>query len=339
MPLLALCRQLPLTASLVVSLAITTTVQAQDGAAVPEWYHVELLVFANERLEPEAANDELFYTQELSYPSRLVRLTSPEEDIASYSGGDAPANLADVWELDNAPIVDDSTTPAPQWWETPAVPAVDGIAAAVPETANRTSQSKARPPAAADGLPTAYQLLPVDQWQLSVADRNLRQDHNGYRVLFHEAWVQPIHSRQEAQSVLIEGGRPDLGPRGELSGHLQLSISRHLHLDADLWLEDERRLRRGHGKKARVLSLLPVLPAALSRDPIIAGQPGDGNDPAEDGLSNVLRQIQATAVSARPLVRMRQHRKMQPNSLHFLDHPAFGLLIKVSPLENESSEP
>ncbi len=218
-----------------------------------------------------------------------------------------------------------------QWWE-------DGLADE--ETTHSTPERTAGvPPRTSDtggnnvsDLPEdssatlPYQVLPPDQWNLATAHNNLRQDHNGYRILFHEAWLQPVYSREEAQSVLIEGGQVVAQLQRELSGYLTLSASRYLHLDVDLWLQDEERLRRGHQKKARVLTLVPVLPGTLSLE-TDAGLDSDDND----ALSRVLRQLHATDTPARPLLRMRQHRKMTAQSLHFLDHPAFGVLISVAP--------
>jgi len=74
-----------------------------------------------------------------------------------------------------------------------------------------------------------------------------------YRVLFHQRWRQPVDDGAMAVPVYLEGGEPtpvpvvlngDLLPddaphpatEPELQGTLQLSLSRSLQVDTDLWL-------------------------------------------------------------------------------------------------------
>ena len=318
----------------------------------PLWYRVELLVFANVALGAEDENSELFYAHTLSYPLRLVRLTVLPRTAGEASGQAAPPRWGEdafqerdeaVEQIAPASPVDDGSAAAAQWWEedaaasrTPALSAAERAAAAAAAAAGDDAVGAA----AGDGEdagaawgdgPIPYQVLPPSQWRLAEAHSRLNQDNSGYRVLFHEVWQQPVYSREEAQSVLIEGGLANIkSQEGELGGYLRLSASRHLHLDVDFWLWDDKRLRRGHKRKARVLSLVPVLPANLILGGSDEGWAPDGN--GDGTLSRVLRQIHAASGQARPLLRMRQHRRMTPNSLHFLDHPGFGALVDISPL-------
>ncbi|KAF0809435.1 hypothetical protein A167_01718 [Alcanivorax sp. S71-1-4] len=89
---------------------------------------------------------------------------------------------------------------------------------------------------------------------LTLTDMGQRMTQSGkYRVLFHQRWRQPLDDGAPAIPVYLEGGEqiaapPALrigepvdsaqpaAPASELQGTLQLSLSRSLQVDTDLWL-------------------------------------------------------------------------------------------------------
>jgi hypothetical protein len=89
---------------------------------------------------------------------------------------------------------------------------------------------------------------------LTLTDMGLRMADSGkYRVLFHQRWRQPVDDGALAIPVYLEGGEqidipiavipddPAISPlpaltEPELQGTLQLSLSRSLQVDTDLWL-------------------------------------------------------------------------------------------------------
>jgi len=89
---------------------------------------------------------------------------------------------------------------------------------------------------------------------LTLTDMGLRMADSGkYRVLFHQRWRQPVDDGAPAVPVYLEGGQQIEVPMAvmpeetaatpfppltepELQGTLQLSLSRSLQVDTDLWL-------------------------------------------------------------------------------------------------------
>ncbi len=84
-----------------------------------------------------------------------------------------------------------------------------------------------------------------------------------YRVLYHEAWSQPVLSKEENTAAWIE-------LPGQVEGSINLYKGRYLHLIADL---------------------------------VFSSYDGE--------------------------VRLNQHRRLKPKELHYLDHPLFGVLVRV----------
>lgn len=138
-----------------------------------------------------------------------------------------------------------------------------------------------------------------------------------YEVLLHQAWRQPGLEREKAAPVHIElplgttrgnaaptvhASLPDgtgVGqgwnspPEAKLEGDLTLILSRFLHLEADL------RYYTGE-------VLQPI-------------------NAVQDQFAELVTQPQ--------VYRLKQERRMRSGELHYIDHPAFGLLAVVKPYE------
>lgn len=77
----------------------------------------------------------------------------------------------------------------------------------------------------------AYQML--GRGELELADVAARLSNSKqYRVLRHFGWQQPLQERERATAVLV----PDAGGRGRVLGTITPSLSRYLHLAADVIL-------------------------------------------------------------------------------------------------------
>lgn len=57
----------------------------------------------------------------------------------------------------------------------------------------------------------------------------------GYRILYHQAWRQPVLERSDSQPVYIRGGE-FLGSQHEMEGTLNISVATYLAVEADLRL-------------------------------------------------------------------------------------------------------
>ena len=161
-----------------------------------------------------------------------------------------------------------------------------------------------------------------------------------YRVLFHNAWQQEITGRRAAPWVFVSGGQPAAGHR-ELEGSLRLYRSRFLHIQVDLWL-------------SRFDS-----PAGATANPPAPGQPAtDGivlPEAPEPPPSPALRRLRMTApisgaeysfvdTPAEPVSTgqgvarvdvLDRAERISPSSLTYIDHPRMGMLVLVTPLEED----
>lgn len=78
-------------------------------------------------------------------------------------------------------------------------------------------------------LPVAERQLNNDAYALRVTD--------GYQVLWHQAWQQPMLGETFAPWIQIRGGSETQG-RYQLEGALRIYLERFLHLDTNLWLSE-----------------------------------------------------------------------------------------------------
>lgn len=187
-----------------------------------------------------------------------------------------------------------------------------------------------------------------------------------YRVLFSGSWPQKLTSRNDAPPLLVQGGN-QIGRHFELEGYIKVALERYLHIDTDLWLSrysgqtPQATEGYGYGSQVDRINEFPALPT-----PFPANDPGSAAarmrdqraaeyQAARQNSENMDYQESATQgnADARPrsnldilrgqdssyyverTVVMRQNRRMRSGEVHYLDHPLFGLLIKVTPLAEE----
>ena len=113
-------------------------------------------------------------------------------------------------------------------------------------------------------------------------------------MVFHRAWIQPVPDRDQLRPVLIQiRERSDGLPR--IEGILGVTRGRYLHLDARLWYAVS-----GYAVNASRTALAPA-------DPGAAEEPG--------------------------YMELREQRRMRSGELHYLDHPKFGILARVDPIQ------
>ncbi len=185
--------------------------------------------------------------------------------------------------------------------------------------------------------PVAFQLLDESEWQLQKTARHLRRSSR-FEPLLHVAWRQPTYERARARPVLlydgmtkplIIGGRPQsqaetyVGPPNpKLIGTVKLSVARYLHLATDL------------------IYRIPVTQQAAVPVPDF--------DLWYDRPYPTLYEPQGPAYRLEEWqairgFRMRESRRMRSKVLHYLDHPLFGLVVLITPVElpqpNEDVEP
>lgn len=161
-----------------------------------------------------------------------------------------------------------------------------------------------------------------------------------YKVLFHQAWQQKLQLKRNSPAILISGGESFNGHR-QLEGSITLSVAQYLHLSTNLWFSEFG------GADAESGVLLPPAPqqppaeepGGTDMEPM--GLSDAGLQPAIDAQPVADAQSPAPAVStslptyAENVVLLREERRMRSGELHYIDHPAFGILIEVRKIAGE----
>jgi hypothetical protein len=217
-----------------------------------------------------------------------------------------------------------------------------GEAPAQPDTAQPdTAQPKAVPDPI--GAPRAFQLVPEEAYRLTEAWKRLDKS-SAFRPLLHIAWVQPGYPSEQARLVHVRNANAALGtveasvdedlqtppvdddfgfaatlsPRvtvardpseAALDGTLRVHRARYLHVQADLLYY--RPLAGDTGAK-----------------------PGNDTTQLPDSPdTGLIEQLLAEADPIPRLFRLSESRRMRSSELHYLDHPLFGMLVEIVPLE------
>ncbi len=154
-------------------------------------------------------------------------------------------------------------------------------------------------------LPQAYRSLAKEAYTLAHIAGSLRRSSK-YDLLKHQAWLQPINSKPTP--ILIQtGDRYD--DFFEIDGTLSFSRLRFLHVNANLWFtqfEPRFDQQQFFQTQTKIYSELErnypeLIKAEETRDTHIA-------------------------VHSFPL---HHARRMRSSVMHFIDHPFFGVLIKI----------
>lgn len=131
----------------------------------------------------------------------------------------------------------------------------------------------------------------INRRNQSLVGTEARLNKRGYRVIFHQAWSQLAYANKKAPTVLIEN---DQKRGSNLIGTVRLYKTRFAHVDFDLEFE-----RRIPSKILEQFSQNQNLPT--------------GEIPTHWRFN------------------LKESRKIKPGELHYIDHPLFGVLVKITP--------
>ena len=128
------------------------------------------------------------------------------------------------------------------------------------------------------------------------------------RVLDHKSWVQPIGVDQT--SIMIQGTAKQEGSH-EIEGFITLYQKRYLHVLTNLWYT---KLPKKNESDIGFSSALT------------------------ETLENEALTREASNSSSFKTFAMKQRRKLRTNELHYLDHPLFGLILKITRFKKGTKE-
>ena len=139
--------------------------------------------------------------------------------------------------------------------------------------------------------------------------------------------------------MLDDSGAMQDWPR--LQGWVKLYLSRYLHVETNLWLNTPGDYLHGEwrmpappwGPSSLVVELPepPAEPEPYFLSPAAAPtQPDEVVDPNDIGLEET-----GPTYPWRHAVLMQQRRRMRSNEIHYLDHPMLGVVVKLTPLDEQ----
>ncbi len=128
-------------------------------------------------------------------------------------------------------------------------------------------------------LTPAMRKLPINSRTMN-GDAYAFRVTQGYRLLWHQAWQQPLVDEADAPWILVEGGSEFEG-RHELEGSLRIHLSRFLHMTAKLWLTDFSPPAETDQPTAFHLSQLPELPDLYNACSYLRFQPETPVEPLD----------------------------------------------------------
>jgi hypothetical protein len=174
----------------------------------------------------------------------------------------------------------------------------------------------------ADPAYEAYRALPEKEFLLYAMASRISRSPN-YRLLYHTSWLQPIQPVDQAVPILIQAG-DQYDDHSELDGFVTISRARYLHIDTDLWFTT---FIPRSGQASMIMPDNTLQYPQADRD-LLKQHPAVNL--FESRRNNYLP-VQT--------YRMRQSRRMRSSTLHYLDHPAFSLLIRVEKFSFPESDP
>ncbi|HOY23097.1 MAG TPA: CsiV family protein [Cellvibrio sp.] len=155
-----------------------------------------------------------------------------------------------------------------------------------------------------------------EEFSLLAANKRLLNPHaatvskGGYSLLYHQAWRQTIYGRKT--NIAISGGKTFNGHQ-ELEGSIALSVGQYLRIQTNLWLTQ----------------FVPAGSNVTETWPKLPPRPNASNSEDEKNQDYLIKRI----------VKLNQERSMRSNEIHYIDHPLFGIIIKIIPVETSSTKP
>lgn len=199
------------------------------------------------------------------------------------------------------------------------------------------------------GAPLEVDLERMPFYKLPSGERRLNNHaramgrQSAYRILFHEAWRQPVLEQQQAPALLITGG-DQFGEHYELEGSITLSVARYLHLHTRLWYTQ---FEPNFGQSRGTWPELPrrpntLAPAETEPETDQWQRPWDNSrssawDTSLNTRSDQQNFLQEDYLPSR-IVALTQQRRMRSRELHYIDHPLFGILVEITPYEHPDAD-
>lgn len=165
-----------------------------------------------------------------------------------------------------------------------------------------------------------YIYVPQEERALQKARERMGR-HNNYAVIDYQAWRQVLVPEGEPLVFAVKSG-DQYGEAHELEGQIGFYLRRYLHTFADLWLTEYMHVPT---------SIQPDAPSWYGDNN--NSLYGDSNTQTASDFSMDFGTLFADEYSVLQSVSLRQKRRMRSNETHYLDHPLFGVMVRITPWE------
>lgn len=313
--------------SVLVFCGLSAISQAQNDG---RWYKVELLIVSH---NGSASTEQWEASPNLVYPGAARFLVYPEQVASRLEehGGTSEMDEFGRQFLRNPVEEPGAAIDIPrQEQPAPAAPNnIEGVALAT-ELVLPTPL-----------LPTPFIVLPSSEREFHGKAAYMQRSGH-YQKLFHETWVQPFRDERNALPLVIDHSG-DNGTWPLLQGSINLHISRYLHIETNLWLNTNGDYLPGEWRMAAP----PLGPVSLiveepEPDPAQAQAPYYLDEKPGLSTDEVIAQGEQVIEDTGPIypyrhaVLLKQNRRMRSNEVHYIDHPLLGVIIKITPLDDEA---
>ncbi len=199
---------------------------------------------------------------------------------------------------------------------------------------------------------TAFRSIDTEDREFKQTLRRLRNS-KAYKILTTKTWRQPGLALSASIPVLIQAGE-EFDGNYELEGTVNISLSRYLHVQSNLWLSEyvkQIELSNTWWEESTIENA-PTFEGLLT-DSTYASET---DEPGEQNLNDTTTLHSGDSNSSTPLlsalninessthyeairtVVIDESRRMRSNELHYLDHPLFGMVIKITSYEAPAPE-
>lgn len=320
--------------ALFINLVPSTAGASEDN--YDDWYQIEMIVFKQNKL---LDSDEIWPLASLSYPSNIVKISdvkdlAPQtlqqlEDMLSYEALVFEEDTVDSGNTnsstnDNYLFKSRSRTASIQANKVVTDKIIDSNDT-IDEALNLESQLLTQSELVQENInietlledngPVAFDSLDKSEHQLRSIARSINRSPD-YKILLHQAWRQAVVSEENSMPILVQTGK-HFDDFFELDGTINISRSRFLHFKTDLWFTEFT----SKYQQASIPLTVNLSPDSAKKYPALV-----------NWESNRGKYLPVHAH------RMVHSRRMRRSTLHYIDHPRFGILIQIEKFTPTVSE-
>lgn len=314
-----------LTATIAMLLAISSSLatgkdNVKDWLS-KDWYATEVIVFQRSPVMENSSTEKLVIVNERRFPFAVRAFIPPPHAIGSFYALD-PFTRATL----DLPTIDINLEEFSFIEPTDAVEMVNGSAESDAPVPHDGPPPLGRPPPVIEPIlepnplldflamlnsfersldAQSYRWLPEDELLMQIEARRI-ESRDELHILIHGRWIQPVPERTLPEPLLVQYGAR-VGNTQQLEGTMAVTLGRYLHFQATLWYREP------------ALGQQPVdIPLG---DAFLASSP----------FSRIDRSITLPEPSQGYML-LSQSRRLRSNEIHYLDHPKFGIVVRIDPV-------